>query len=118
LKIAQTACFAILKIAQAAFFLIFLLPCRRLLVTLQPQILFCMPNQIFRCKIYQKLLDWKNESNGESALLIEGARRRALLLKFGDSMHYCRKKIGDSIHISLKKFGDFDKTLYLCSRND
>jgi len=34
-----------------------------------------MPNQIFRRKIYQKLLDWKNESNGESALLIEGARR-------------------------------------------
>ncbi|SHJ28616.1 ATP-binding protein [Hespellia stercorisuis] len=28
-----------------------------------------------RRKIYQKLCDWKKESNGESALLIEGARR-------------------------------------------
>ena len=30
---------------------------------------------IFKRKIYQDLLKWKNESNGESALLIEGARR-------------------------------------------
>lgn len=29
----------------------------------------------FKRKIYQDLLKWKNESNGESALLIEGARR-------------------------------------------
>ena len=26
-------------------------------------------------KIYKKLLDWKNESNGTKAILIEGARR-------------------------------------------
>lgn len=26
-------------------------------------------------KIYDKLLDWKNNSNGKTALLIEGARR-------------------------------------------
>lgn len=30
---------------------------------------------IFKRKIYQKLLDWKNTSNGSRALLIEGARR-------------------------------------------
>ena len=30
---------------------------------------------IFRRKIYQKLSTWKNESNGHTALLIEGARR-------------------------------------------
>lgn len=29
----------------------------------------------FRRKIYSKLLDWKKESNGSSALLVEGARR-------------------------------------------
>ena len=29
----------------------------------------------FERKIYQKLLDWKEESNGTKALLIEGARR-------------------------------------------
>ncbi len=30
---------------------------------------------IFKRKAYDKLLNWKNESNGKSALLIEGARR-------------------------------------------
>lgn len=30
---------------------------------------------IFRRKIYEKMLKWKNLSDGESALLIEGARR-------------------------------------------
>lgn len=28
---------------------------------------------MFKRKIYSKLLDWKNESNGNTALLIEGA---------------------------------------------
>ena len=26
-------------------------------------------------KIYSKILDWKNETNGKKALLVEGARR-------------------------------------------
>lgn len=30
---------------------------------------------IFKRKIYQQLLDWKNDTNGDKALLIEGARR-------------------------------------------
>ena len=30
---------------------------------------------IFKRKAYNKLLDWKNTSNGRTALLIEGARR-------------------------------------------
>ena len=30
---------------------------------------------IFERKIYKRLLDWKNESNGKTALLIKGARR-------------------------------------------
>ena len=29
----------------------------------------------FRRKIYKELLDWKSKSNGETALLVEGARR-------------------------------------------
>ena len=29
----------------------------------------------FERKIYKKLLDWKKESNGSKAILIEGARR-------------------------------------------
>lgn len=34
-----------------------------------------MTNRIFKRKIYNKILDWKNKSNGKTALLIEGARR-------------------------------------------
>ena len=30
---------------------------------------------IFKLKIYDKILEWKNTSGGEKALLIEGARR-------------------------------------------
>jgi hypothetical protein len=30
---------------------------------------------MFKRKIYNKLLAWKKESNGKTALLIEGARR-------------------------------------------
>ena len=30
---------------------------------------------VFRRKIYDKLVDWKNASSGSSAMLIEGARR-------------------------------------------
>ena len=38
-------------------------------------------------KIYNQLLDWKNNHNGEVALLIEGARRSSLqkcVRKFGE----------------------------------
>ena len=31
--------------------------------------------RIFKRKIYDRLLQWKQESNGKTALLIEGARR-------------------------------------------
>ena len=30
---------------------------------------------IFKLKIYDKFLEWKNETNGKKALLVEGARR-------------------------------------------
>ena len=30
---------------------------------------------IFKRKIYNELLDWKNEDNGTTAILIKGARR-------------------------------------------
>ena len=34
-----------------------------------------MKEIVFKRKIYQRMLDWKRESQGETALLIEGARR-------------------------------------------
>ena len=30
---------------------------------------------MFKRKVYDKLLEWKKEANGEKAILIEGARR-------------------------------------------
>lgn len=34
-----------------------------------------MEKRVFRRKIYDRILQWKQESNGESALMIQGARR-------------------------------------------
>ena len=34
-----------------------------------------MNDYIWGRKIYDRFLEWKRESNGESALLVEGARR-------------------------------------------
>lgn len=34
-----------------------------------------MAESIFKRKAYQKMLNWKAESAGKSALLVEGARR-------------------------------------------
>lgn len=34
-----------------------------------------MTKRVFKRKIYDKLLKWKQESNGESALMVQGARR-------------------------------------------
>ena len=31
--------------------------------------------RIFKRKLYDKLLEWKNTQNGKTALLVEGARR-------------------------------------------
>ena len=34
-----------------------------------------MPEKIFKRKIYERMLRWKRESDGHTALLIKGARR-------------------------------------------
>ena len=34
-----------------------------------------MSERIFKRKIYSKILEWKQENDGASALLVEGARR-------------------------------------------
>lgn len=34
-----------------------------------------MGERLFKRKIYNQLLQWKQESNGKTALLVEGARR-------------------------------------------
>ncbi len=37
-----------------------------------------MKEIVFKRKIYLKMLEWKRESQGETALLIEGVRRERL----------------------------------------
>ena len=39
------------------------------------QISVMMANRVFKRKIYDRLLQWKQESGGTSAALIQGARR-------------------------------------------
>ena len=34
-----------------------------------------MEERVFKRKIYRKLLEWKDQDNGSTALLVEGARR-------------------------------------------
>ncbi len=34
-----------------------------------------MPGKIFKRKIYERMLRWKQENDGQTALLIKGARR-------------------------------------------
>ena len=40
-----------------------------------PKRRFKMAERLFERKIYQRMLDWKRDSNGKTALLIKGARR-------------------------------------------
>ena len=35
----------------------------------------CIMNQIFKRKLYDRLLKWKTERHGKTAILVEGARR-------------------------------------------
>ena len=37
-------------------------------------------NVMFKRKIYSKMIDWKRDSEGKTALLIDGARRIGKLL--------------------------------------
>ena len=41
-------------------------------------------------KVYDKLLEWKNQSNGKTSLLVEGARRigkSTIVKKFGEEQY-------------------------------
>ncbi|MCH5222593.1 MAG: ATP-binding protein [Muribaculaceae bacterium] len=58
---------------------------------------------IFRRKIYQRLLDWKNETRGTKALLIEGARR---IGKSTIAEEFARNEYKSYILIDFNKAGD------------
>ena len=65
-------------------------------------------------KIYNRLLRWKKESNGRTALLIEGARRVGktyIIKKFGENEYESYILIDFSyMSKNLKDIFDYDKT--------
>ena len=78
---------------------------------------------IFKRKIYDKLLQWKEKSAGEKAILIEGARRIGKstiaekysitsLVRFMDKF---KNRIGNGYVIHLKNLSKKDNILYIPS---
>lgn len=64
-------------------------------------------------KAYKKLLEWKNQANGKSALLIEGARRigkSTIARKFGENEYKSYIEI-DFNKVSKKIRNNFDENL-------
>lgn len=66
-----------------------------------------MADKIFKRKIYSKMLDWKNNSNGETALLIQGARRVG---KSTVALQFAENEYQNYILIDFSK--DYNKTIF------
>ena len=69
----------------------------------------------FKRKIYNKLLDWKINSNGKSALLIEGARR---IGKSTIAENFAKNEYDDYILIDFNVAPDEIKNLFIHERGD
>ncbi len=69
----------------------------------------------FKRKIYNKLLDWKTNSNGKTALLIEGARR---IGKSTIAENFAKNEYDDYILIDFNVAPDEIKNLFIHERND
>lgn len=65
--------------------------------------------EIFKRKIYEELLNWKKESNGKSALLIEGARRvgKSTIVEY-----FAKNEYKSYILVDFDKEGDSIKDLF------
>lgn len=70
---------------------------------------------IFKRKIYQQLLKWKKESNGEKALLIEGARR---IGKSTIAEEFARNEFRSYIFIDFNTASDATKAAFNNYIND
>ena len=68
-----------------------------------------MAERIFKRKIYKKLKDWKEESNGKSALLLEGARR---IGKSTIVEEFCQKEYRSYILIDFNEASEDVKSLF------
>jgi len=68
-----------------------------------------MTTRVFKRKIYDKILAWKKENNGKSALLIEGARRvgKSTIVE-----EFARNEYKSYIIIDFNKVGNNIKSLF------
>lgn len=62
-----------------------------------------MIQRIFRRKIYDKILKWKEENQGKTALLIEGARREGNQLSWKNLLERNINHISSSTSIKQEK---------------
>ena len=69
----------------------------------------------FKRKIYNKLLEWKQNSNGKTALLIEGARR---IGKSTIAENFAKNEYDDYILIDFNIAPEEIKDLFIHERND
>ena len=72
-------------------------------------------NIFFKRKIYDKLLEWKNNSNGKTALLVEGARR---IGKSTIVEKFAQEEYEDYILIDFNIAPDEIKNLFIHERSD
>ena len=70
---------------------------------------------MFRRKIYDRLVAWKKESNGSTALLIEGARRVG---KSTVAEEFAKNEYDSYILIDFSRVSDGFKQTFLETRND
>lgn len=65
--------------------------------------------RIFKRKLYRRLLEWKNEQNGKTAIMIEGARRvgKSTLVE-----HFAKKEYESYILIDFNEASEEVKSLF------
>lgn len=68
-----------------------------------------MENRVFKRKIYDKLLSWKQESGGKSALMIQGARR---IGKSTIVEEFAKNEYSSYLLIDFNKVSDVIKSLF------
>ena len=68
-----------------------------------------MEKRVFKRKIYDRILKWKEESNGESALMIQGARR---IGKSTIAEEFAKNEYSSYLIIDFNKASNVVKTLF------
>ncbi len=105
---AHRCTFAFMKIALGGIFVILKFALSGIFVYLHRD-LTLMDYPIFKRKIYSRMLEWKKEANGESALLIEGPRRvgKSTIVK-----EFAQKEYDNYILIDFAKASKEEKALF------